>query len=69
MWVGPVIAASVSDSYELSSADLESFGLLVSSFPLALMLSASSSVGFPQLRGQRFDSAIPFRDDCSKVSV
>lgn len=50
--------------------DLEGLGsLLPSIHPGSHNLSASSSADFPEPQGERFDGDIPFRAECSMISL
>lgn len=70
-WAVPVLAVLVSvSSYDLCSVDFEGPVLLVPSIPSAsCTISASSSVGFPELWGKGFEGIIPSRAVCYKVSL
>ena len=66
---GPVLPPSLCLHMCADHVDLESLVFLLSSVTSgSYTLSASSSMGFPESWGERFDGDVLFRYDCSMVS-
>ena len=66
---GPVLPLSLYLHMCADHVDLETLVFLLSSVTSgSYTLSASSSMGFPESWGERFDGDVLFRYDCSMVS-